>query len=57
MLHKLGTKEVGQVDERTRERFTDKVYNTLIMLLSKQEEAVTEYELRAKKEPDTKEPA
>ena len=57
MLHKLGTKEVGQVDERTRERFTDNVYNTLIMLFSKQEEAVTEYELRAKKEPDTKEPA
>lgn len=45
------------MDERTRERFTDKVYNTLIMLLSKQEEAVTEYELRAKKKPDTKEPA
>lgn len=45
------------MDERIRERFTDKVYNTLIMLFSKQEEAVTEYELRAKKEPDTKEPA
>lgn len=45
------------MDEQTRERFTDKVYRTLIRLLSQQEGAVTEYELHAKGEPDTKGPA
>ncbi len=46
------------MDEQTRERLTDKVYRTLIILLSKQEGAVTDYELRTRgKNHDTKEPA
>ncbi len=45
------------MDEQTRERFTDKVYRTLIKLLSQQEGAVTDYELHEKEKPDTKEPA
>ena len=57
VLHRVVAKEVGRVDEQTRERLTDKVYRTLILLLSKQEGAVTDYELRTRGNHDTKEPA
>lgn len=45
------------MDEQTREKFTDKVYRTLVMLVSQQEDVIADYELHTRVTPDSKEPA